>query len=132
MIPKNFDFIPAVEKANQVLSYDNVNGFVEQRMSSIEHVEDSMMVTGLRMTTNTYAGKQDPANTTQSSGMRATSGGRLGIHGPQGTGYKIGMRVASNERKSSIGPDPNQDGLSPYPQVTNHLQISKENSANRD
>ena len=114
MIPKNFDFIPAVEKANQVLSYDNVNGFVEQRMSSIEHVDDSMMVTGLRMTTNTYAGKQDPANTTQSSGMRATSGGRQGIHGAQGpgvqvnrSGYKIGLRVASNERKSSIGPDPN-------------------------
>ena len=28
-IPKNFDYIPAVEKVNQVLSYDNVNGFVE-------------------------------------------------------------------------------------------------------
>ena len=28
-IPKNFDFIIAVEKVNQVLSYDSVNGFVE-------------------------------------------------------------------------------------------------------
>ena len=72
-LPKNFDFVPTVDKVNQVLSYETVTGFVEQRMSSID---DSMMVTGLRMTTNTYAGKQDPANTTQSSGMRATSGGR--------------------------------------------------------
>ena len=28
-IPKNFDFAGTVEKANQVLSYDNVNGFLE-------------------------------------------------------------------------------------------------------
>ena len=82
-------------------------------MGSIDQVEDSMMVTGLRMTTNTYGGMKDPANTTNSSGMRATSGGRSGVSGIQGTGmvpsrsgYKIGHRVASNERKSSIGSDP--------------------------
>ena len=102
-----------MEKVNQVISYQSVDGFVEQRMSSIDHVDDSMMVTGLRMTTNTYAGRHDPANTTNSSGMRATSGGRSGVSGIQGSamqpsrsGYKIGLRVASNERKSSIGPDP--------------------------
>ena len=140
-IPKNFDFIPAVEKVNQVLSYDGVNGFIEQRMSSIDQVEDSMMVTGLRMTTNTYAGTKDPANTTNSSGMRATSGGRSGVSGIQGTGmmasrsgYKIGLgpRIASNERKSSIGPDQqNIEGFSPYPRMPHQLQITKDNSAHK-
>ena len=43
-----------------------------------------MMVTGLRMTANTYSNKHDPGNTTQSSGMRATSGGK-GLNGVQGT-----------------------------------------------
>ena len=28
-IPKNFDYIPTVDKINQVLSYDAVTGFVE-------------------------------------------------------------------------------------------------------
>ena len=46
-VPKNFDYIAGVSRVNQVLSFDTVIGFTERKMSSIE---DSMMVTGLRMT----------------------------------------------------------------------------------
>ena len=51
-IPKNFDFAPQVVRISQVLSYEQVSGFTEQLRTS-NSVEDSMMVTGLRMTTNT-------------------------------------------------------------------------------
>ena len=51
-IPKNFDFAPQVVRISQVLSYEQVSDFTEQLRTS-NSVEDSMMVTGLRMTTNT-------------------------------------------------------------------------------
>lgn len=52
-IPKNFDFAAQVERVSQVLSFESVSGFIDQRMGSIE---DSMMVTGLRMTSHTQGG----------------------------------------------------------------------------
>ena len=104
-------------------------------MSSIDHVDDSMMVTGMKMTTNTYHGRHDPANITESSGMRATSG-RKEIQGAgmkqSKSGYKIGLRVASNERKSSIGGDlPPGDVLSPYPRIMQNSNLTRDDHSNR-
>ena len=64
-VPKNFDYTIGANKINQVLSYDTVIGFTERKMSSIE---DSMMVTGLRMT-GAAKFNQNP-NITTSSGMQ--------------------------------------------------------------
>ena len=49
-IPKNFDFGPNVERVNQVLSYEGLNGFVEPRTSKFE---DEMRVAGLGVTATT-------------------------------------------------------------------------------
>lgn len=63
-VPKNFDYITGVNKINQVLSYDTVIVQTERKMSSIE---DSIMVTGLRMT---GGAKFNPnPNVTTTSGM---------------------------------------------------------------
>ena len=45
-LPKNLDFVVGTDKINQVVSYENVRGFIEQRLDC---VEDSMLVTGLKM-----------------------------------------------------------------------------------
>jgi hypothetical protein len=64
-VPKNFDYITGVNKINQVLSYDTVIVQTERKMSSIE---DSIMVTGLRMT---GGAKFNPnPNVTTTSGMQ--------------------------------------------------------------
>jgi hypothetical protein len=64
-VPKNFDYITGVNKINQVLSYDTVIVQSERKMSSIE---DSIMVTGLRMT---GGAKFNPnPNVTTTSGMQ--------------------------------------------------------------
>ena len=62
-IPKNFDFAPHVERFSQVLTYESVNGFsLEQQLRTSNSVEDSMMVTGLRMTSNTQNSGGFPIN----------------------------------------------------------------------
>ena len=62
-IPKNFDFAPHVERFSQVLTYESVCGFsLEQQLRTSNSVEDSMMVTGLRMTSNTQNSGGFPIN----------------------------------------------------------------------
>ena len=49
-IPKNFDYGPQVERVSQVISFETVSGFSRQEELRNNTIEDSMMVTGLRMT----------------------------------------------------------------------------------
>ena len=46
-IPKNFDFSPQVEKLNQVLSHEVINGFSKP----IQADKDPMLVNDLRVVT---------------------------------------------------------------------------------
>ena len=133
-IPKNFDFLPQVERISQVLSFDLVNGFNEQLRNS-NSVEDSMMVTGLRMTTNTqnsgnggFPMSQHQNDTDYLSNYNNNSSGigavqqyqngyklqQTGKASNNGSGFKAAaaFRNGSNERKSSIG----GDSSSPFPQ----------------
>ena len=131
-IPKNFDFGPQVRRQNQVMSFEAVNGFVEQRTSQLP--EDAMMVTGLRMTSNTQNGGNNnfaaapfvvqeqsvnPSELYSGEPPRNSLGGASHIGSnsfmqpgsikSNGSGLKSksAFRAGSNDRKSSIGADSN-------------------------
>lgn len=59
------DFPGATPRINQVVTFEGVKGFIEQRYSSID---DSMMVTGLQMGMKTHTSMG--ANQTKHSGNK--------------------------------------------------------------
>ena len=138
-IPKNFDFGQQVERVNQVLSYEVANGFIEQRVTANNSVEDSMIVTGLRMTSNTQNSAQgfhnnsvlhqhnDAPIDTYSNDPRSYHGNYLNPGSIKKSGStmkaKASLRVHSNER-NSVG----SETSSPFPQggiIGNHLNINQ-------
>lgn len=59
------DFLSSATKINQVLNYDSVIGMGKRRIGSID---DSMMVTGIKMSGFAKSSSQNP-NVTASSGI---------------------------------------------------------------
>jgi len=81
-IPRGLDFLSSVNKVNQVLNYDYVTG-----MSKLQSVEDSMMVTGIKM--SGFAKSNQNPNVTASSGMVQKSSQRMGDPRGMQTGYSF-------------------------------------------
>lgn len=75
-IPRGMDFLSSASKVNQVLSYDSVIGMSERKIGSID---DSMMVTGIKMSGFAKSQAQNP-NVTASSGIgnREQTSGKVG------------------------------------------------------
>ena len=117
-IPKNFDFGAQVDRVSQVVSFDSVMGFMDQRMTSID---DSMTVTGLRMTSNTQ--NQTNAAFPGGGAMNPNATYTSDTRNPQGTApqpqitarskqaFRSGAKGVLHERKPSVGDSSN----SPFP-----------------
>ena len=129
-----------------MLSYEVANGFIEQRVAVGNNVEDSMMVTGLRMTSNTQNSAQgfhnnsvlhqhnDAPIDTYSNDPRSYHGNYLNPGSIKKSGStlkaKASLRVHSNER-NSVG----SETSSPFPQggiVGNHLSLNQQPSQQLD
>ena len=84
----------SVNKINQVLNYDSVIG-----MSKLSSIDDSMMITGIKM--SGFAKSNQNPNVTASSSQVQSSKQRMGDTRGMQTGYSMRKQDRSHRAESS-------------------------------